>query len=158
MYNIKRSLAELCNGSTTDSDSVCWGSNPYSAAKTKPRSSDCGFVFSTGFEQGWSKAELCGKKQSGGLFLPTWATSEARRRRRQPSTIAERNQGNEIGRSNTVVRLWFRFFNGIRTRMEQSGALRKKTVRGTVFADVGNERSEAKTATAVDNRRKESRK
>ena len=32
MYNIKRSLAELCNGSTTDSDSVCWGSNPYSAA------------------------------------------------------------------------------------------------------------------------------
>ena len=33
MYNIKRSLAELCNGSTTDSDSVCWGSNPYSAAK-----------------------------------------------------------------------------------------------------------------------------
>ena len=35
MYNIKRSLAELCNGSTTDSDSVCWGSNPYSAAKKK---------------------------------------------------------------------------------------------------------------------------
>ena len=33
MYNIKRSLAELCNGSATDSDSVCWGSNPYSAAK-----------------------------------------------------------------------------------------------------------------------------
>ena len=24
---------ELCNGSTTDSDSVCWGSNPYSPAK-----------------------------------------------------------------------------------------------------------------------------
>ena len=24
--------AELCNGSTADSDSVCWGSNPYSAA------------------------------------------------------------------------------------------------------------------------------
>ena len=55
MYNIKRSLAELCNGSTTDSDSVCWGSNPYSAAtkqtaifrglfflldKPKPRSKD----------------------------------------------------------------------------------------------------------------------
>ncbi len=28
-------IAELCNGSTTDSDSVCWGSNPYSAAKEK---------------------------------------------------------------------------------------------------------------------------
>ena len=26
-------IGELCNGSTTDSDSVCWGSNPYSAAK-----------------------------------------------------------------------------------------------------------------------------
>ncbi len=25
----------MCNGSTTDSDSVCWGSNPYSAAKIK---------------------------------------------------------------------------------------------------------------------------
>lgn len=57
MYNIKRSLAELCNGSTTDSDSVCWGSNPYSAAKTKPRSFDRGFVFITGFEQGGSKSK-----------------------------------------------------------------------------------------------------
>ena len=28
-------IAELCNGSTTDSDSVCWGSNPYSAAMQK---------------------------------------------------------------------------------------------------------------------------
>ncbi len=27
--------AELCNGSTTDSDSVCEGSNPSSAAKTE---------------------------------------------------------------------------------------------------------------------------
>ena len=31
-----RDIAELCNGSTTDSDSVCWGSNPYSAAKQNP--------------------------------------------------------------------------------------------------------------------------
>ena len=29
-------IGELCNGSTTDSDSVCWGSNPYSPAKNKP--------------------------------------------------------------------------------------------------------------------------
>ena len=28
-----KQIAELCNGSTADSDSVCWGSNPYSAAK-----------------------------------------------------------------------------------------------------------------------------
>lgn len=35
-YNSGRNeKAELCNGSTTDSDSVCWGSNPYSAAKAK---------------------------------------------------------------------------------------------------------------------------
>ena len=29
----KFNIAELCNGSTTDSDSVCEGSNPSSAAK-----------------------------------------------------------------------------------------------------------------------------
>ena len=29
----KLNIGELCNGSTTDSDSVCWGSNPYSSAK-----------------------------------------------------------------------------------------------------------------------------
>ena len=29
--------AELCNGSTADSDSVCLGSNPSSAANIKPR-------------------------------------------------------------------------------------------------------------------------
>ena len=31
-------IGELCNGSTTDSDSVCWGSNPYSPAKIKASS------------------------------------------------------------------------------------------------------------------------
>ena len=31
----KVNIGELCNGSTTDSDSVCWGSNPYSPAKIK---------------------------------------------------------------------------------------------------------------------------
>ena len=29
-----QNFGELCNGSTTDSDSVCWGSNPYSPAKS----------------------------------------------------------------------------------------------------------------------------
>ena len=28
-----QNFGELCNGSTTDSDSVCWGSNPYSPAR-----------------------------------------------------------------------------------------------------------------------------
>ena len=36
--------AELCNGSTTDSDSVCLGSNPSSAATKKSLESD---VFAT---------------------------------------------------------------------------------------------------------------
>ena len=35
LYNTscKFHIAVLCNGSTADSDSVCWGSNPYTAAK-----------------------------------------------------------------------------------------------------------------------------
>ena len=37
-YNSERNeKAELCNGSTTDSDSVCWGSNPYTAESKKAR-------------------------------------------------------------------------------------------------------------------------
>ena len=39
-------LGELCNGSTADSDSVCWGSNPYSAAKKSRPSPDGLFFFS----------------------------------------------------------------------------------------------------------------
>ena len=85
VYNIKRSVAEWCNGSTTDSDSVCWGSNPYSAAKNKTTVIDRGFIFYNGIR---TRRERSGRKQSGGLFSPTWATSEARRRRRQPPTIA----------------------------------------------------------------------
>ncbi len=37
-----------------------------------------------GFEQGGRKPKAFEKKQSGGLFLPTVATSKARRERRQP--------------------------------------------------------------------------
>ena len=32
-----QNFGELCNGSTTDSDSVCWGSNPYSPASINSR-------------------------------------------------------------------------------------------------------------------------
>lgn len=46
-YNKERSeKAELCNGSTTDSDSVCWGSNPYSAAKREEIISILSLLFS----------------------------------------------------------------------------------------------------------------
>ena len=44
----------------------------------------------------------------------------------------------------------FLIFKGIRTRREQINDLRKKTVRWTVFADVGNERSEAIGAIAPE--------
>ncbi len=37
-------IAELCKGSTTDSDSVCLGSNPSSAAK-KPAQKSWFFIF-----------------------------------------------------------------------------------------------------------------
>ena len=91
VYNIKRSVAEWCNGSTTDSDSVCWGSNPYSAAKNKTTVIDRGFIFYNGIR---TRRERSGRKQSGGLFSPTWATSEARRRRRQARRSAD-NSGRE---------------------------------------------------------------
>ena len=57
MFIAKLNIGELCNGSTTDSDSVCWGSNPYSPAKKKQRELcfRCFFIFaqtSRGFEQG----------------------------------------------------------------------------------------------------------
>ena len=42
----------MCNGSTTDSDSVCWGSNPYSPAKrnSKLLTVCCFFIFLSHFK------------------------------------------------------------------------------------------------------------
>ena len=40
-----QNFGELCNGSTTDSDSVCWGSNPYSPAKNPVHASGRDFYF-----------------------------------------------------------------------------------------------------------------
>ena len=74
--------AELCNGSTTDSDSVCWGSNPYPAAKNKNSPNRVSFLFLVKWYRDSNQEganAVCGRKQSGGLFSPTWATSEARR-------------------------------------------------------------------------------
>ena len=52
LYTVKvaQDKAELCKGSTTDSDSVCEGSNPSSAA-TLPRNRKVSgfFLFSGGF-------------------------------------------------------------------------------------------------------------
>ena len=44
-YSSVKNLAELCKGSTADSDSVCLGSNPSSAAKENRPSSDGLFFF-----------------------------------------------------------------------------------------------------------------
>ena len=43
----KLNLGDLCNGSTTDSDSVCEGSNPSSPAKNLPERSSGRFYFFT---------------------------------------------------------------------------------------------------------------
>ena len=48
MLSIRRhNIGELCKGSTTDSDSVCWGSNPYSPAKRNSVNLGfrCSFIF-----------------------------------------------------------------------------------------------------------------
>ena len=67
-YTIMRSrnIAELCNGSTTDSDSVCWGSNPYSAAKIKDTIHRMvSFVFCSDDVRDSNAVKKC----SGGAFL-----------------------------------------------------------------------------------------
>ena len=60
-YPVKKVyIAELCNGSTTESDSVCWGSNPYSAANEKASTFRLVLflvIIQQGFEQGGSVAE-----------------------------------------------------------------------------------------------------
>ncbi len=73
------SIGELCNGSTADSDSVCWGSNPYSPVNAKD-------AFWASFLRLLKKGigirtrrARSERKLSGGEFSPTWATSGARR-------------------------------------------------------------------------------
>ena len=44
-YSSVKNLAELCKGSTADSDSVCLGSNPSSAAKKSDKFRLVGFFY-----------------------------------------------------------------------------------------------------------------
>ncbi len=67
-------IGELCNGSTTDSDSVCWGSNPYSPAKNKPPNRVVLFLAKKG-NGIRTRQERSGRKQYGVLFSLPWATS-----------------------------------------------------------------------------------
>jgi len=92
-----------------------------------------------GFEQGGSKSKACGRKQSGGLFSPTWVTSR-KSGEATGTTVPEKSPSlrQKKAPTNRLVLLLF-CAKGIRTRREQVEGLRKKTVRWTVFADVGNE-------------------
>ena len=58
-------IEELCNGSTTDSDSVCWGSNPYSSAKQTTIQEGGRFCFCNqmGFERVGSEWLAGGKSE-----------------------------------------------------------------------------------------------
>ena len=73
-------IGELCNGSTTDSDSVCWGSNPYSPAKNSNPSYDglLFFCFVEVIHRDSNKGGLPqGKLQPFGEWLQSpWVTSE----------------------------------------------------------------------------------
>ena len=69
------SKGELCNGSTADSDSVCWGSNPYSPARTKHRKRRCFFSFWQG-NRGSRTTVLAAKPHCTGFaFEPQSASS-----------------------------------------------------------------------------------
>ena len=72
-----QNFGELCNGSTTDSDSVCWGSNPYSPANNKKSISArvCSFCYLLIIIGIRTRRERSGRKQPKWLFSPTWATS-----------------------------------------------------------------------------------
>ncbi len=56
-------IGELCNGSTTDSDSVCWGSNPYSPA-IRAGFLTCPFLISKSHQPLLNKG-LCERREIG---------------------------------------------------------------------------------------------
>ena len=61
-------IAELCNGSTADSDSVCWGSNPYSAANERATQKG-GFFVRWQWNRGFSPQRLRQRRWRGVLPL-----------------------------------------------------------------------------------------
>ena len=65
---IIKHVAELCNGSTTDSDSVCEGSNPSSATKNVAATVDAAILF-RGIAQ--LVARLVRDQEAGSSSLPT---------------------------------------------------------------------------------------
>ena len=91
----KEYLAELCSGSTADSDSVCLGSNPSSAAKENRPSSDGLFSFfwlqNVGFVPGICDEESAfANGEVSRLCIPPSAVSCHARRCHSPFVRAER--------------------------------------------------------------------
>ena len=87
--------------------------------------------------------EVCGRKQSGGLFSPTWSRSEARRRHavacRKNPLLSAKTKSRSQGLLFALAKQKEGFEQGGSRR-----SLRKKTVRWTVFADGVKEQSDAK--------------
>ena len=110
-----QNFGELCNGSTTDSDSVCWGSNPYSPAKKKALTLVVGAFFLVLISGIRTRRERSGRKQPKWLFSPTWATSAARRRvrctRKNPYSPAKKKALTLV-----VGAFFLVLISGIRTR------------------------------------------
>ena len=73
---------ELCNGSTADSDSVCWGSNPYSPAKEKQTIIRWS-VFLWQGNRGSRTTVLAAKPQCTGFAYPDRRSTSSLVRRRE---------------------------------------------------------------------------
>ena len=92
-------IAVLCNGSTADSDSVCRGSNPFTAAKKKQVPTGACFFFIS-FKrirtcEGFGVWKMCrrhifSRKREGGTAREAWGVpsgESARRSRRRRSSL-----------------------------------------------------------------------
>ncbi len=70
MGYLKMNIAELCNGSTYDSDSYCLGSNPSSAAKAKaPERALFALAAELGFETSDKQTPPYGRLPRGGFRI-----------------------------------------------------------------------------------------
>ena len=94
----------MCNGSTADSDSACWGSNPYSPAKRKP-------VLVTGFsfglpQEGFSRpaTESHITSEASNKVLPKGQVLIPQPIRNNPNTILQ--TGNVFGFSFMLMRFY----------------------------------------------------
>ena len=81
-YSPLKRIGELCNGSTADSDSVCWGSNPYSPARTKHRKSGAFFRSGRGIEDSHHSS----RSERGSYFASKSRRELAHERREQKSS------------------------------------------------------------------------